>query len=46
MNKLELIEYLKQEEAKGISGWDFSYLDGRWEDEELPWDYRKIVLGE
>lgn len=45
MNKLELIEYLKQEEAKGISGWDFSYLDGRWEDEELPWDYRKIVLG-
>jgi SAM-dependent methyltransferase len=27
-----------------FSGWDFSYLDGRWSDGDLPWDYRRIVL--
>ncbi len=31
------------EESKEFKGWDFSYLEGRWEDEELPWDYEKIV---
>ncbi len=43
MNKKELLEYLQIEEAKTITGWDFSYLDNRWESEELPWDYFQIV---
>lgn len=34
----------KQEEAKAFYGWDFSYLDGRWEEEHLPWDYKTILL--
>ena len=44
MKKDQLLEYLKKEEAKAFSGWDFSYLDGRWDDEQLPWDYKQIVL--
>jgi SAM-dependent methyltransferase len=26
-----------------FSGWDFSYLNGRWQSSSLPWDYRAIV---
>lgn len=26
-----------------FQGWDFSYLDNRWDEEKLPWDYRDIV---
>lgn len=44
MNKEELLKYLKSEEDKSISGWDFSYLDGRWDEENLPWSYKDIVL--
>ena len=44
MSEDELLKYLKDEEQKSFSGWDFSYLDGRWENEELPWNYRNIVL--
>lgn len=44
MNKEELLKYLQEEENKAFSGWDFSYLDNRWIDEELPWDYKTIVL--
>lgn len=44
MNKEELLKYLIEEENKTFSGWDFSYLDGRWEEENLPWDYKEIVL--
>ena len=43
MNKEQLLQYLLEEESKAFSGWDFSYLDGRWDDEELPWDYKIIV---
>lgn len=32
------------EEECAFSGWDFSHLDGRWTDAELPWDYRAEVL--
>lgn len=32
-----------QELQKEFSGWDFSYLKGRWETEDLPWNYRDIV---
>lgn len=44
MNKEELLKYLQAEEAKTFSGWDFSYLDGRWDDDDLPWNYKNIVL--
>lgn len=43
MNKEELLKYLQSEEEKTITGWDFSYLNNRWESEELPWDYKKII---
>ncbi len=29
--------------AQDFSGWDFSWLKGRWEEENTPWDYREIV---
>lgn len=44
MNKEELLKYLQSEEEKTFTGWDFSYLNGRWEEESLPWDYKEIVL--
>lgn len=44
MNKEELKKYLLNEENKNFQGWDFSYLDGRWESEKLPWDYKSIVI--
>lgn len=31
------------EEEFPFGGWDFSHLDGRWEEEDLPWDYEAIV---
>lgn len=34
----------QREERHAFSGWDFSYLDGRWRSEPLPWDYRAIAL--
>lgn len=43
MDRNELKELWKKDEQKGFRGWDFSYLDNRWEDEELPWDYRAIL---
>lgn len=35
----ELIERWKQEEAAPFAGWDFSYLDGRMLEDEVPWSY-------
>lgn len=45
MNKKELYEIWKGEEAIAhIHGWDFSRIQGRFEEEkDLPWDYEKIV---
>ena len=34
----------KEEELALMSGWDFSHLNGRLEEPELPWDYRAKVL--
>ncbi|SKC89321.1 methyltransferase domain-containing protein [Maledivibacter halophilus] len=31
------------EENKKFKGWDFSYLDGRLEEEKLPWDYKSLI---
>ncbi|MBQ8654341.1 MAG: class I SAM-dependent methyltransferase [Clostridia bacterium] len=37
--------WLEEESAAHMTGWDFSHIAGRWEeDERLPWDYRRIVL--
>lgn len=42
--KEETLKHIwKQEASKTIEGWDFSYLDGRWEMEPLPWNYEAIV---
>ena len=41
MNKL--YEYLIKEYNAPFSGWDFSYLDGRMVQDELPWNYKEIV---
>lgn len=46
IQNLKLFERLIAEAlAQDFSGWDFSCLDGRWEEAELPWDYRKVVFG-
>lgn len=35
----ELIERWQQAEQQPFTGWDFSYLAGRMQEEELPWSY-------
>lgn len=33
-----------EEEIAHIRGWDFSHIDGKYEEpEELPWDYRQVI---
>ncbi|MBT3320266.1 MAG: hypothetical protein HN948_04290 [Clostridia bacterium] len=39
----ELRKAWEREEQAEFSGWDFSHIKGRWEEEELPWDYKGIV---
>ncbi len=39
MNRSDLISAWQHEEAQPFVGWDFSYLDGRMSQDELPWDY-------
>ncbi|WP_429971102.1 methyltransferase domain-containing protein [Fructilactobacillus sp. Tb1] len=41
---MKKIDEWKFEEKYGMKGWDFSHLDGRWENETLPWNYVKLVL--
>lgn len=43
MNTETLREEWCAEEAAPFKGWDFSHLDGRCEEEPLPWDYKEIV---
>lgn len=45
MNKTELKEIWKNEEKVAhIHGWDFSHIDGRYEEEkDLPWDYKSLI---
>ena len=38
-----LYEYLNKEYNAHFSGWDFSYIKGRMEQDELPWNYKEIV---
>lgn len=44
MNLKELKSKWKSEETHAFKGWDFSYIADRWDSEDLPWDYRSIVL--
>ena len=39
----ELRKAWEREEKAELSGWDFSHIKGRWEEEELPWDYKNTV---
>ncbi len=44
MNTEELKQiWLKEQEAAHIRGWDFSHINGRFEENDLPWDYNRIV---
>ena len=45
MNREKLKVQWKQEEAQAhIHGWDFSHIDGRYEEEnDLPWNYELLV---
>ncbi len=39
-------EWLAEEEQAHIVGWDFTHIHGRYaEEDDLPWDYRGMVLG-
>lgn len=41
----EHIQRWKAEESIAhIHGWDFSHIEGRFAEEEPPWDYRQIIL--
>ncbi|MCR4946659.1 MAG: class I SAM-dependent methyltransferase [Lachnospiraceae bacterium] len=43
INKLRK-EWEAEENVAHIHGWDFSHINGRYEEkDELPWDYRKII---
>lgn len=45
MNRTELYrQWLREETAARMKGWDFSHLRGRYEEEQdLPWDYEQTV---
>ncbi|MBR6800388.1 MAG: methyltransferase domain-containing protein [Eubacteriaceae bacterium] len=47
MNKNELREkWLEEEKNAKITGWDFSYIDGRYyeADELMQWDYKDLIV--
>ena len=48
MNTERMAELRKEWEAEEkiahIHGWDFSHIDGRYDETPLPWDYREIAL--
>ncbi|MFT8930469.1 MAG: class I SAM-dependent methyltransferase [Sporolactobacillus sp.] len=43
MEKEKLKELWYKEEQAFFQGWDFSHLEGRWQEEELPWNYRDCI---
>lgn len=43
MNREQLLAQWREEASRGMSGWDFSHLAGRYAAEPLPWDYRQRV---
>lgn len=46
MNNNELLrKWLNEEKLAYIHGWDFSHIEGRFESDDLPWNYENIVRG-
>ena len=43
MNREALLNQWHEEEHRGMSGWEFSHLENRYEVSPLPWDYRERV---
>ena len=45
MNKTELkLLWKNEEDAAHIHGWDFSHIEGRYDDEsDLPWEYEQVI---
>ena len=45
MNAEQLVKIWKHEEEQAhIHGWDFSHIEGRYEEEtDLPWDFKAII---
>ena len=43
MDREQLLSQWKGEESRGMSGWDFSHIDGRYTADPLPWDYWEKV---
>lgn len=45
MNREELKKYwLEEENIAHIKGWDFSHIDGKYDEEQdLPWDYKEVI---
>lgn len=41
MNFDTLKKQWEKEEKFAFKGWDFSHINGRWELDKLPWDYKK-----
>ena len=46
MNKNEWKQnWLSEERAAHIRGWDFSHIDGRYTEEtDLPWSYKEVLF--
>lgn len=44
-NREELLkQWLREQETAHVHGWDFSHIEGRYEEEhDLPWNYEEIV---
>ncbi|WP_179395510.1 methyltransferase domain-containing protein [Lacticaseibacillus absianus] len=40
---MDQVEEWLAESQLAMHGWDFSHLDGRWANEQLPWRYRDLV---
>jgi len=40
---MHLKELWQKDENQSMKGWDFSYLDGRWSEEGLPFDYKESI---
>ena len=38
-----LVAFWREEEQKPFSGWDFSHLNGRFFESDLPWDYMALA---
>ena len=43
MDDAEFRRLIGEAEQSGFSGWDFSYLNGRWQSEDPSWDYMAKV---